>query len=76
MSISYRVRVHREWIGGGGLDPETYFGDVDETVTLIDRLLDHDSRYPSLTPIQMVQVDAFENGRLTGDRIAQIFPRS
>jgi hypothetical protein len=76
MPETFRVRVLREWIGGGPLDPETYWGTAEETVTLIDRLLDAEQGFPSLTPIALIQVDTFENGHMTGERVATVYPRS
>lgn len=59
MADTYRVRVHRQWLGGGATDPETYWCTADEAAQLLDDVLQADGRTVTLWPVESVEVATF-----------------
>jgi len=60
MSDCYRIVVRRQWSDGATPDPETYWGTLDEAVTIVDSVLGQDSRFPRHLQVATVEVTPFK----------------
>jgi len=59
MPSCYRIIVRRIWSEGVTPDPETYWGTLDEAVTIVDSVLGQDLRFPRHLQVATVEVTPF-----------------
>jgi hypothetical protein len=60
MSTTFKVVVHRAWLGERTPDPETYFGGLDETIQLLDDVLGAHDKVVSTWPAAYIEIVAFD----------------
>jgi hypothetical protein len=61
MESCYRIVVRRIWSEGVTPDPETYWGTLDEAVTIVDSVLGQDARFPKHLKVATVEVTPFSD---------------
>ena len=60
MPATFRVVVHRAWLGDRTPDPETYWGDLDETTQLLEDVLATHDMGKSAWPAAYIEVTPFD----------------